>query len=162
MYEREREREGRRRRERWKGPNEKKIAKERGPKERTWLSLHLLSPSKPEVQAQVRVCRSFFVSTKSAAPYLLLGCLYLSLSFLRFLFHSLAAFMCLSQHSISTVYPLSHLFYSPPIIPDIHLSPAFEVKVRQYADLIPGVRVSSEALPGDSRTAEETATDLYP
>lgn len=56
----------------------------------------LVSPSKPEVQAQERVCRSFFcVLTKPAAPYLFT---WLSISTLRasLLSHSLAEFMCLS------------------------------------------------------------------
>lgn len=109
------------------------------------LSLYLLSLSKPEVQAQVRACRSFLCRLNLLLP---IFCLAAFISFLSFLSHSITIFMCLSSHFLSSLLSLLFLAH----ISWLQSSSNIEVKVQQYVDLILVIRVSSEALPGDSIT----------
>lgn len=121
--------------------------KKRESRKRMWLSL---SPSKPEVQ--VRVCRSFLCRLNLLLPIFCLTA-FISLSFLCFLSHSLAVFMCLSC-----------VFYSSLTFPRFN-PPTFEVKVQEYVDLILDWKqqdVVWSILPGDSITAGGNATALSP
>lgn len=104
------------------------------------MQISLLSPSKPEVQAQVKVCRSLFVSTKSAAPYFLHGCIYLSLHF-HFLPQSLPLCVCLNI--------LNALFFLSPVSSMLDSVSLLHQRSRfKSLSLTENIQVSSEASPG--------------
>lgn len=125
-----------------------------------WLSLYLLSPSKPEVQAQVRVCRSFLCRLNLLLPIFCSAALiFLSPSFA--FFPTPSPSLCVP---LNILYPFFFLcfFYSSLIFPHAN-PPTIEAKVQQYVDLIldlKNIRVSSEALPEDSITTGENAAAL--
>lgn len=116
----------------------------------------LVSPSKPEVQAQERVCRSFFcVLTKPAAPYLLLGCLYLLcvLCFFPTLLPNLCVYPNISYPlpCLSGVMLTRHSSLSPSVDPPVWL----EVRLWQYVDLFLTVACHLNSCHGTSVTTGE-------
>lgn len=118
-----------------RGQNEKETERERESKKRMWLSLYLLSPSKPEVQAQVRVCRSFLCRLNLLLPiFCSAAFIFLSPSFAFFPTPSLPS--CVSLNILYPPFSLSPISFIPRSRFLASILQPFEVKVQQYVDLI--------------------------